>query len=132
MLRPIIFLLLFLVSLQSFAQQKLDKLTVEKIMRDPKWIGTSPTMHQWSADGRMIWFNYNPEKALDDSLYYITLRNKTPVKASVAEKQNRINAGNPLWTTDRTAYTYNKDGDIYFTDNNSPVSNTLTIAGSFG
>ena len=33
------------------AQQKLDKLTVEKIMRDPKWIGTSPSNVYWSADG---------------------------------------------------------------------------------
>jgi dipeptidyl aminopeptidase/acylaminoacyl peptidase len=115
-----------LLSVSFLIQAQTPVLTVEKIMRDPKWIGTSPSMHQWSADGKMIWFNYNPDKALDDSLYYITLGNKTPVKASVTEKQNRINAGIPAWTTDRTSYTYNKDGDIYFTDTKSGKTRRVT------
>jgi dipeptidyl aminopeptidase/acylaminoacyl peptidase len=124
MFKGLLTVLLFFVSFIILAQTHV--LTVEKIMRDPKWIGTSPTMHQWSADGKMIWFNYNPDKDPDDSLYYITLSNKTPVKASVAEKQNRISAASPAWTTDRTAYTYNKDGDIYFTDAKSGKTRRVT------
>ena len=124
MFKGLLTVLLFLVAFLTQAQTPV--LTVEKIMRDPKWIGTSPTMHQWSADGKMIWFNYNPDKALDDSLYYITLSNKTPVKASVAEKQNRISAANPAWTTDRTANTYSKDGDIYFTEAKSGKTRRVT------
>jgi hypothetical protein len=90
MLKGLLTSLVFSVAFLTQAQT--PALTVEKIMRDPKWIGTSPTLHQWSADGKMIYFNWDPDNALDDSVYYITPGNKTPVKASVAEKQDRINA----------------------------------------
>ena len=32
-------------------------------MSDPKWIGTSPSGLQWSADGKTLFFNWNPDKA---------------------------------------------------------------------
>ena len=49
---------------QTDSQQKvLSKLTVEKIMRDPKWIGTSPNRINWSEDGQLIYFTWNPENA---------------------------------------------------------------------
>ena len=79
------FLLLF-ITLSTFSQTTLDKLTVEKIMRDPKWIGTSPSGPQWSADGKTLFFNWNPDKATSDSLYYITTGNKIPVKATRGAK----------------------------------------------
>lgn len=44
-------------------------LTVDYIMRDPSWMGTFPSGHYWSADSKQIYFNYNPEKNLADSLY---------------------------------------------------------------
>ncbi|MEI9943481.1 MAG: prolyl oligopeptidase family serine peptidase [Chitinophagaceae bacterium] len=93
-----------------------EKLTVEKIMRDPKWIGTSPSGIQWSTDSKTIYFNWNPDKNVSDSLYYITLANKTPAKATVAEKQNRISANAIVYNLERTAYTYDKDGDIFYTE----------------
>jgi len=51
MLKLISFIFFMILSFQNSAQQKLDKLTVEKIMRDPKWMGTSPSGTQWSFDG---------------------------------------------------------------------------------
>jgi len=101
---------------QSFGQQRLDKLTVEKIMRDPNWIGTSPSNVQWSNDGKNIYFNWNPEKALADSLYYITLSNKTPVKVTPAEIRVVRATGNNVYNTSRSAYVLAKDGDIFYTE----------------
>ena len=101
---------------QSFGQQKLDKLTVEKIMRDPNWIGTSPSNIQWSNDGKSIYFNWNPEKALADSLYNITLSNKTPVKVTPAEIRVMRATGNYVYNTLRSAYVLAKDGDIFYTE----------------
>jgi dipeptidyl aminopeptidase/acylaminoacyl peptidase len=126
MLRPIIFLLLFLVCLQSFAQQKLDKLTVEKIMRDPKWIGTSPTGPSWNNDGNILYFSWNPDKEPNDSLYYISLSNKTPVKATVAQKQNFISSNAYVYNIARTAYVYAKDGDIFYTDIKPAINRRIT------
>jgi len=107
------FLLTFFL---SFGQQKLDKLTVEKIMRDPVWIGTSPSNIQWSNDGSTIYFNWNPEKALADSLYYITLTNKNPLKATPGEIRKMRSTGNYVYNTSRSAYVYAKDGDIFYNE----------------
>ena len=116
MLKLISFLFFLLFFFQSFGQQKLDKLTVEKIMRDPNWIGTSPSNIQWSNDGKNIYFNWNPEKALADSLYYITLSNKTPVKVTPAEIRVFRATGNYVYNTSRSAYVLAKDGDIFYTE----------------
>src|SRR5438876_9922425 len=85
-----------LISFSSFSQ-KLEKLTVEKIMLDPKWIGTSPSNPSWSYDGQMLYFNWNPDNAPSDSTYFITLTNHNPVKASVDQKQNLLSANAVTW-----------------------------------
>jgi dipeptidyl aminopeptidase/acylaminoacyl peptidase len=104
------------ISCIVFAQQKLDQLTVEKIMRDPKWIGTSPSNISWSNDGSTLFFNWNPDRHPADSLYYITLTNKVPTKASIAQKQLLDVENNYNYNQQRTAYVYAKGGDIFFTE----------------
>ena len=108
-----------------FSQAPSKPLTVETIMRDPKWIGSSPSSPQWSIDGKTLYFNWNPDKAPDDSAYSITVTNKIPVKATPVEKQNRVPANTITYTTDRTAFTYSKDGDIFYA--NSKTGNTRRI-----
>jgi dipeptidyl aminopeptidase/acylaminoacyl peptidase len=107
---------LLLFSVTVWCQDKIEKLTVEKIMRDPKWIGTSPSSPQWSSDSKTLFFNWNPDKAIADSLYFISIDNKTPVKASVEQKQNLITANSLQYNKAKTAYVYTKDGDIFYTD----------------
>lgn len=104
------------ISCIVFGQQKLDQLTVEKIMRDPKWIGTSPSNISWSNDGNTLFFNWNPDRNPADSLYYITLTNKVPAKASIAQKQLLDVENNYNYNQQRTAYVYAKGGDIFLTD----------------
>lgn len=110
------FLLVLFISTISFSQQKLDRLTVEKIMRDPKWIGTSPSNIYWSDDGNTLYFNWNPDNSPADSIYYITLSGHHPVKATVEQKQNIVADNDAVWNKFRTAYTYSKNGDVFFKD----------------
>ncbi|MBL7740172.1 MAG: S9 family peptidase [Chitinophagaceae bacterium] len=116
MLRPLLSLLFIFSSLLVFSQSKLDKLTVEKIMRDPKWIGTSPSNVQWTQDGKHVYFNWNPDNVIADSLYYISVMNKVPVKAGTKETYDFNNTGNYVYNQARTVYTYTKEGDIFITD----------------
>lgn len=117
---------LFVFSVPVFSQT--GTLTVEKIMRDPKWIGTSPSTPQWSIDGKTLYFNWNPDKAPDDSLYAITIASRIPVKATVAEKQNRVAASAVTYNLDRTAWVYTREGDIFYTDSKNGTRRiTLTI-----
>jgi hypothetical protein len=66
MLKKII-LLQSLFWIFSLAQAQ-TPLSVDYIMRDPKWMGTFPTAHFWSSTSKQIYFNYNPEQNLADSL----------------------------------------------------------------
>src|SRR5690349_1571347 len=115
-MRLFLLLLLFFAFLTGSSQQKLDKLTVEKIMRDSKWIGSSPSNLQWSQDGQYLYFNWNPDNAIADSLYYISLTNKVPTKASTKETQDYNSTGNFIYNLARTMYVYTKDNDIFITD----------------
>ncbi len=130
MQKSIIILLLLSFS-QLHAQQKLGKLTVEKIMRDPQWIGTSPSNVQWSNDGSRLYFNWNPEKNTADSLYSISIMNRTPVKASSAETQTFNATGNFVYNQSRSAYTYSKDGDVFFVDMRSNKTKRITQTNDF-
>ena len=79
--------LVYLITPFGLFAQQLGELTVEKIMRDPKWIGTQPSGLNWSENSQNLYFNWNPEGNPADSLYKITPANQTPVRVTDAERQ---------------------------------------------
>ena len=106
-------LLLLLLQQTLITYSQLSPLSVEKIMRDPKWIGTSPSSPQWTADGKYLVFNWNPEKAASDSLYYITPTNPVPQKSTWAFRQAMIAENQIQYNSQHDQYVYAQDGDIY-------------------
>ncbi len=102
--------------LHAGAQAPLGKLTVEKIMRDPKWIGSSPSNPSWSADGKRLYFSWNPNGNPSDSVYYLNVGSKTPVLLAASERNDVLYESNLVYNAKKTAYAYAKGGDIYFTD----------------
>lgn len=105
-------LILLAASLTGTYAQKLEKLTVEKIMRDPKWIGTSPTNIKWSDDSKKIYFDWNPENADEEGMYAITPGNLKPKNISIVE-QKTISPADGNWNKKHTQKLYEKNGDIY-------------------
>jgi dipeptidyl aminopeptidase/acylaminoacyl peptidase len=98
------------------AQQRLAPLTVEKIMRDPKgWIGTSPTSPEWSEDGQRIYFYWNPDKALGDSLYVYSLAAKTVQKVTLQDRKARPSSAG-TYNRLRTQRVYAQNGDLFLMD----------------
>ena len=116
MFRKLLLTAFFAYPCLSFGQQKLEPLTVEKIMRDPKWIGTSPSNPYWSEDGKYLLFNWNPEAAVSDSVYYITSGNLTPVKTSFAFRNGIVRANSVQYNSNRTAIVYAELGDVILKD----------------
>jgi dipeptidyl aminopeptidase/acylaminoacyl peptidase len=92
------------------------KLTVEKIMRDPKWIGTSPSSIAWGADGSSVYFSWNPNRELADSTWYIDIKTKVPVKASVEQKRTLVTNDNVTYNYNRTAFIFSRDGDVFYSE----------------
>lgn len=107
---------LLLIAASANAQTPLSPLTVDKIMRDPKWIGSSPSNLSWSADGKLLQFNWNPVKAASDSLYSISPADPKPFKVDWETRQNLPLEDNVRYNSKYTAYVYAMNGDIYFTD----------------
>ncbi|MEO7315642.1 MAG: prolyl oligopeptidase family serine peptidase [Ginsengibacter sp.] len=114
MLKFIAYFFLFIPAVCIAQQKNNSSLTIEHIMSDPKWIGTSPSNPVWADDGQTLYFNWNPDKAPEDSLYFITTKNRVPQKASIAQKQNMIRASSLNYNKNRTAYVYSQNGDIFY------------------
>ncbi len=106
--------------------QSLAPLTVEKIMRDPKWIGSSPSDPLWSADGKTLYFNWNPDKEPADSLYCITNENKIPQKVSILQKQGIVYARDIRMNATGTLYAYAKDDDIFMVNRKTGKTKRIT------
>ena len=106
-------LLLLFITAGAFAQ---EALTVEKIMRDPKWIGSSPTNINWSYDSKSVYFSWNPDQQTSDSAYTFAVNGTAPVKQSYKDALllNAINNGNYNSTYTQIVYTYR--GDIFLLD----------------
>jgi dipeptidyl aminopeptidase/acylaminoacyl peptidase len=118
-------LFLFTLSVISLQAQQLGQLTVQKIMRDPKWMGVSPSNYRWSEDSKTIFFSWNPENKEKDQAYKVNVLSNKPelTDDAAAEKAAGIN------------YTYNKDkswgliekgGDIYLFNSKSKTEARLT------
>jgi dipeptidyl aminopeptidase/acylaminoacyl peptidase len=113
-MKKILLFCLLIPTLGAFAQ-KLDTLTVEKIMRDPKWIGVSPSNIHWSDDSKKLYFNWNPNNTVRDELFTITQNDLSPVKVGIDEQKN-LPAGYGELDSKRTQKVYAKNGDIFLED----------------
>lgn len=97
------------------AQDKKIELSVEKIMRDPKWIGTSPSNIFWSEDGKKIYFSWNPDGNKADSLYSVSADGKNIRKVSPQERRS-LPSPEGAYNRAETKKVYEKNGDIYLYD----------------
>jgi dipeptidyl aminopeptidase/acylaminoacyl peptidase len=108
--------------------EKPYKLTVEKIMQDPKWIGISPSNVHWSEDGKWIYFNWNPEGAISDSLYKVSPNGGKPQKVSPKERQ-LLPSRYGDYSKDWMKKVYAKNGDIFMQNikngNTTQITNTV-------
>ncbi len=94
-------------------------------MRDPKWIGVSPSNIRWSDDSKKIYFNWNPANTARDELYAITPANTKPIKVSI-DDQRLIVPRSGEWNKTHTQKVYAKNGDIYLEDPLTGKSQQLT------
>lgn len=111
----------------TFAQQ-IAPLTVEKIMRDPKWMGIAPTNFRWTADSKTLYFNWNPENKAKEELFKITPSSIKPAKA-VEKEDEKLLSLNYIYNKDRSLGLVEKSGDIYLqnfkTNKETRLTNTM-------
>jgi len=112
--------LLWIFSL-AYAQ---SPLTVDYIMRDPIWMGTFPSGHYWSANSKQIYFNYNPEKNLTDSLYKLdAVAGAKATQVSWQEEKTLKKEG--IYSADESLKLYKKGNQILLEDVKKGKTTTL-------
>lgn len=92
---------------------QLAPLTVEKIMRDPKWMGVAPSSPYWSEDGTKVYFLWNPEKNPGDSLYEYNLGTRQTRQVPALERRDLTTPAG-TYNRARTQKVYEKYGDLYW------------------
>ncbi|GHA69344.1 peptidase S9 [Pontibacter akesuensis] len=107
------------------AQEKKLELSVEKIMRDPKWIGTAPSNVFWSEDGKKIYFSWNPDGNREDSLYSVNAEGKNLQKVSPQERRS-LPSPRGEYNRAETKKVYERNGDIFIYDIKSGKAQQVT------
>lgn len=117
--------LLFLLGTTVAQAQETAPLTVEKIMRDQKWLGTPPSNYRWSADSKTVYFDWNPENKEKDQLYQANVQGWKPVKADdkLAEPQMAVDYA---YNKDRTLGLTEESGDLFLYEFKSKKKQRLT------
>ncbi len=118
LLLPILFFLLAEASAQS-------TLTVDYIMRDPKWMGTFPSAPYWSGDSRLIFFKYNLENDPVDSLYKIDLGNPSQISKVHWAEEKALSKPQSDFNADQSLRIYRKDNLILLEDQKKKSTATL-------
>lgn len=112
-MRRIIFAACILSATAVHAQQT-TPLTVEQIMQAPSWIGTSPSRPRWSVNGQQLYFDWNPVRAVSDSLYMIDPARPAPARITASAQQNIIWEEQVTYNQLRTAGVFSREGDVFY------------------
>lgn len=111
----------------AFAQQ-IAPLSVDKIMRDPKWMGVAPSNYRWTADSKTLYFNWNPENKAKEELFKVSASSTKPTKA-VDKEDEKLLSLNYVYNKGNTMGLAEKSGDIYLqnfkTNKETRLTNTL-------
>ena len=94
-------------------------------MRDPKWMGVSPSNILWDANSRSVYFNWNPESADRDASYSVSISNKNPVKISDNDRR-RLNRRQLIYSLDRSKILFERNGDLILQNLKSGKETILT------
>lgn len=111
-MRKLAVLFFLSVSIQALSQT----LSVDKIMKDQKWIGTSPSNVFWNYDSKSVYFNWNPEKNIADSTFSYSLNSKEPAKVKYNESALMNAISNGTYNSNFTQIVYAYKADIFLLD----------------
>ncbi|MBS4071089.1 MAG: S9 family peptidase [Algoriphagus sp.] len=119
--------LLFLPGLLCFfaVVQAQSPLTVDYIMRDPKWMGTFPSTHSWSEDSKQIFFRYNLENDPADSLYKIDLTKPSQISKVHWPEEKLLRKELSTFNSDQSLRLYKEKNTIYLEDRKKGSTSAL-------
>ncbi len=115
------------ISFLGYSQS--SELSVEKIMQDPSWMGTFPSNVEWSEDSETIYFGYNLEKDVADSIYKIELSQLSTIRKSTPSEQRNNISQRGDYNKDRSKKVFVQDGALMLYSAKNNFSKTLLELG---
>lgn len=109
--RLLVFALMLAGTAAAFAQT--SELSVEKIMKDPKWMGNFPSAVYWGNDSQNIYFDYNPEVNESDSLYRININHPEKILKVSASEEKELVPRRGDFNADRSRKVYAENGNLF-------------------
>jgi dipeptidyl aminopeptidase/acylaminoacyl peptidase len=105
-----------------------SSLTIKQIMQGEQFVGSLPSSVYWGEHGEYIYFNWNPEGAMNDSLYRASTTDLTPKKVEWALRQT-LPARRGTYNKDKSLKLYARDGDLFIYNltkrSEQQITNTL-------
>src|SRR5690554_6508821 len=102
-----------LLTVKAFAQA--PELTVEKIMQDPKWMGTFPSQVFWGEHSDYIYFNYNRDNDPADSLYRMDIKSRKLEKVNW-KLERQLPSRSSIYDARKERKAYVKNGRLMLYD----------------
>lgn len=106
------FLFASLLCFAFFEASAQSPLSVEYIMRDPKWMGTFPSAASWGDDGKQIFFQYNKDQDPVDSLYKINLATPTQVQKVHWPEAKGLRKSEASYSRDKSLRVYREENNL--------------------
>jgi Tol biopolymer transport system component len=108
--------LLVCLPVTGFAEgETTPELTVEYIMRDSKWIGSSPSNVHWSIDGKAVYFEWNPDGEPENAMYTVD-RNGGEPRRLTDDERHALPPQAGDYNRQRTQKVYERNGDLFLLD----------------
>ncbi|NVN17842.1 prolyl oligopeptidase family serine peptidase [Muricauda sp. HICW] len=127
MLRTSSFLAFLFICINSIIAQKgnISSLQIKDIMQGDDFVGHRPSSAYWATDGKTLYFDWNPDGALSDSLYAYSVTNKKINKVGFLDA-NSLPSSRLTYNQVKTKAVYAKNGDIFLLDLNTHQSKPIT------
>lgn len=106
---------LFLITLNTLFAQKgnISTLKIKDIMQGDDFVGHRPSTPYWSTDGKTLYFDWNPNNAMSDSLYAYSIDHKNIEKLGFLEA-NALPSSRLTYNQAKTEAVYSKMGIFSF------------------
>lgn len=106
-------LIFFLLSFSTASAQ--TKLSVDYIMRDPKWMGVQPDDIRWDPAGKQVLFSWKSAGDTSVAVYRLHPGDQKPTRLSAAEEA-ALDADDGTFDKKHTRYLSEKNGAIFLTE----------------
>lgn len=101
------------------------RITLEKIMSDPDWIGTPPENPYWADDGQAVYFERKRTGGEIRDLFHLKLDGSEPELVPL-ERRGAIDVADGDFSEDHAWKVYSRQGDLYLKDLKTGALRQLT------